>query len=81
MDLLRSICQTDQWHSSAAAARGGKHDASYRHQPSWEAAARTAVHAGRPVIEGVASSIRPEEAAAARRLLQVMDHIQPFSEL
>ncbi|MFJ4672675.1 hypothetical protein [Kitasatospora purpeofusca] len=81
LDLLGSICQTDQWHSAAAAAGAGKRDTSYRQQPGWEADARTAVYAGRSVIEGLASSIRPEEAAAARRLLQVMDHIPPFPEL
>ncbi|MFB7949342.1 hypothetical protein ACFC6L_31005 [Kitasatospora phosalacinea] len=81
LDLLGSICRTDQWHSAAATAGSGKRDTNYRQQPGWEAAARTAVHAGRSVIEGVASSVRPEEAAAARRLLQVMDHIPPFPEL
>ncbi|MFG2918857.1 hypothetical protein ACGF0D_38980 [Kitasatospora sp. NPDC048298] len=79
--LLGSICQTDQWHSAATAARNGKRDTSYHQQPGWEAAARTAVFAGRSVIEGVASSVHPEEAASARRLLQMMDHIPPFPEL
>jgi hypothetical protein len=32
-----------------------------------------ALHAGRSVIERVASSVRPEEATPARKLLQVMD--------
>lgn len=81
LDLLGSICQADQWHSATATAESSKRDTGYRQQPGWEAATRTAVYAGRSVIEGVASSIRPEEAAAARRLLQVMDHIPPFPEL
>lgn len=73
LDLLRCICRTDQWHSAAAAARESKHGAGYRQQPGWEAA----VHAGRSVIEGVASSVRPEEAMPARKLLQVMDDTLP----
>ncbi|MEV4683252.1 hypothetical protein [Streptomyces kurssanovii] len=81
LDLLGDICRTDQWHSAAAAARDGKHDASYRQRAGWEAAARTAVHAGRSVIEGAASSVRPEEATAAGKLLQVMDGTPPFPEL
>ncbi|MEW5625635.1 hypothetical protein AB1388_03505 [Streptomyces hydrogenans] len=81
LDLLGSICRTAQWHSAAAAAQDRKHDASYRRQPGWEAAARSAVYAGRSVIEGVASSVRPEEATPARKLLQEMDHISPFPEL
>ncbi|MFD5504326.1 hypothetical protein ACFWJS_32170 [Streptomyces sp. NPDC127061] len=81
LDLLGSICRTDQWHSAAAATQDHKHDASYRQQPGWEAAARTAVYAGQSVIEGVASSVRPEEAEPARKLLQVMDNTLPFPEL
>ncbi|MET9934987.1 MULTISPECIES: hypothetical protein [unclassified Streptomyces] len=81
LDLLGNICRADQWHSAAVAVQDRKHDASYRQQPGWEAAARTAVQAGRSVIEGVASSVRPEEATSARKLLQVMDHIPPFPEL
>ncbi|MFJ9774690.1 hypothetical protein ACIRVF_26185 [Kitasatospora sp. NPDC101157] len=80
-DLLGNICQADQWHSAAAAASGDKRGVSYRLQRGWEAAARTAVHAGRSVIEGMASSLRPEEAAAAERLLQVMDHVVPLPDL
>ncbi|MFB7620903.1 hypothetical protein [Kitasatospora sp. NPDC056181] len=78
LGLLGSICRTDQWHSAAAATRDGRRDTSYRQQPGWESAARAAVYAGRSVIEGVASSARPEEAAAATELLQVMAHIPPF---
>ncbi|MFE4492433.1 hypothetical protein ACFRKD_08225 [Streptomyces niveus] len=81
LDLLGSICRTDQWHSAAAATQDRKHDASYQQQPGWEAASRTAVYAGRSVIEGVASSIRPEEATPARKLLQLMDETPPFPEL
>lgn len=81
LDLLGSICRTGQWHSAAAATQDRKHDASYQQQPGWEAASRTAVYAGRPVIEGVAASVRPEEATPARKLLQVMDNTPPFPEL
>ncbi|MGW4378937.1 hypothetical protein [Kitasatospora sp. NPDC004531] len=81
LDLLESICRTDQWHSAAAAAGGSKRDRSCWRQPRWEAAARAAVCAGRSVVEGVASSVRPEEAVAARRLLRLMDHLPPFPEL
>ncbi|MFI8392382.1 hypothetical protein [Streptomyces sp. NPDC085540] len=81
LDLLGSICRTDQWHSAAAAAQDRKHDASYRQRTGWEAAARTAVYAGRTVIKGVVSSVRPEEAAPARKLLLVMDGTPPFPEL
>ncbi|WP_328792518.1 MULTISPECIES: hypothetical protein [unclassified Streptomyces] len=80
LDLLERICRTDQWHSAAAAAQGRKHEASYRQQTGWEAAARTAVYAGRSVITGVASSVRPEEATPARKLLLVMDGTPPFPE-
>ncbi|MFB7128404.1 hypothetical protein [Kitasatospora sp. NPDC056273] len=79
LDLLGSICQADQWHSAAAAA-GDRHGASRRPQVDLEAAARRAVHAGWSVIVGVASSVRPEEAGAARRLLRVMDDAPPFPE-
>ncbi|MFG3525271.1 hypothetical protein ACGF8B_00850 [Streptomyces sp. NPDC047917] len=82
LDLLGSICRTDQWHSAAAAAaQDREHDASYQQQPGWEAASRAAVYAGRSVIKGVASSVRPEEATPARKLLQVMDETPPFPEL
>ncbi|MFE9701389.1 hypothetical protein [Streptomyces sp. NPDC006270] len=81
LDLLGSICRTDQWHSAAAAVQDREHGASYQQQPGWEAAARKAVYAGRSVIEGVASSVRPEEATPARKLLQEMDRIPPFPEL
>ncbi|MFB7473555.1 hypothetical protein [Kitasatospora sp. NPDC056184] len=81
LDLLGSICRTSQWHSAAAAAGHGERDTGYRLQPGWEAAARAAVHAGRSAIAGVASSVRPEEAAAARRLLQLMDHALPLPAL
>ncbi|MER5736739.1 hypothetical protein ABT117_13810 [Streptomyces sp. NPDC002262] len=66
LELLGNICRTDQWHSAAAATRGRENDARHRRQTGWEAASRAAVHAGRPVIAGVASSVRPEEAAPAR---------------
>ncbi|MCX5302114.1 MULTISPECIES: hypothetical protein [Streptomyces] len=81
LDLLGSICQTDQWHSAAAATQDRKHEAGYRQRTGWEAAARAAVYAGRSVIEGVATAVRPEEAAPARKLLQVMDDTLPFPEL
>lgn len=80
LDLLESICRTEQWHSAAAAASNSKHRTSYRDQPGWEAAAREAVLAGRPVLEGLASSVRPEDAAPARRLLRVMDEVPPFPQ-
>ncbi|MEU1408562.1 hypothetical protein ABZ471_40825 [Streptomyces sp. NPDC005728] len=81
MDLLGSICRTEQWHSAAAAARDQKNYTSYQEQPGWEAAARAAVYTGRPVLEELASSVRPEEAAAARKLLQMMDEVPPFAKL
>ncbi|MFJ5834681.1 hypothetical protein [Streptomyces sp. NPDC093089] len=81
LDLLGSIYRTDQWHSAAASTQDRKHDASYQQQIGWEAAARAAVYTGRSVIEGVASSVRPEEAMPARKLLQVMDDTPPFPEL
>ncbi|MER6350100.1 hypothetical protein ACWC10_36785 [Streptomyces sp. NPDC001595] len=79
-DLLQSIYRTDNWHSSAAAA-GGPKRTNFREQPAWEAAAREAVRAGRPVIEGLASSMRPEEAEPARKLLLTMDETPPFPDL
>jgi hypothetical protein len=81
LDLLGRIYRADQWHSAAAATQDRRHEASYRPQLGWEAASRTAVYAGRSVIEGVASSVRPEEATPARKLLQVMDGTPPFPEL
>ncbi|GHJ96792.1 hypothetical protein SNE510_63110 [Streptomyces sp. NE5-10] len=81
LGLLGSIYQTGQWHSAASTTRDRKHDASYRQQTDWETASRTAVYAGRSVIEGVASSVRPEEATPARKLLQMMDDTPPFPEL
>ncbi|MGW1193691.1 hypothetical protein [Streptomyces sp. NPDC002559] len=81
LDLLGSICRTDQWHSAASAMQDRKHGASYRQQPGWETASRTAVYAGRSVIEDVASSVWPEEATPARKLLQMMDDTLSFPEL
>ncbi|MEU6340895.1 hypothetical protein ABZ883_08085 [Streptomyces sp. NPDC046977] len=74
LDLLKSICRTEQWHSAAAAAI-------YQEQCGWEAAARAAVLLGRSVVEGLASSLRPEEAAPARELLWVIDALSPFPQL
>ncbi|MFG2840153.1 hypothetical protein ACGFYE_34735 [Streptomyces zaomyceticus] len=79
LDLLESICRTDQWHSAAGATLNREYGASsLQQQTGWEAAARTAVYAGRPVIEGVASSVRPEDAMPARRLLRGLDDTPPF---
>ncbi|OKJ13562.1 hypothetical protein [Kitasatospora sp. CB01950] len=72
--LLESICRTEQWHSAA----GPEHGPALRRQLGWEAAARAAVHAGRPVVERVAASVRPEDAVPARRLLRAMDESPPF---
>ncbi|CAM5675097.1 hypothetical protein [Streptomyces aurantiogriseus] len=80
LELLESICRADNWHSSAAAA-GGPKRTGFQEQPTWEVAARAAVHAGRPVVEGIASSVRPEEAEAARKLLRAMDEVPPFPEV
>lgn len=80
LELLESIYRTASWHSSAAAA-GGPKRTSFREQPAWEVAARGAVRAGRPVVEGLASSMRPEEAEPARKLLQTMDEAPPFPDL
>lgn len=80
LDLLVSIYRTDNWHSSAAAA-GSPKRTSFREQPAWEVAAREAVHAGRLVIEGLASSVRPEEAEPARKLLLARDDAPPFPDL
>ncbi|GGR37312.1 hypothetical protein GCM10010282_32440 [Streptomyces roseolus] len=80
LDLPGGICRADQWPSAAETGLDRKPDASYRRRPCWEAAARTAVYAGRSVIEGVASSVRPEEAPPARKLLQEKDCVSPFPE-
>jgi hypothetical protein len=70
LGLLESICRARQWH--AAAGDGGL-GANYRRQPGWERAARAAVYTGRPIVESLASSVRPEEAGPARSLLRAMD--------
>ncbi|MEU4094599.1 hypothetical protein [Streptomyces sp. NPDC026673] len=80
LELLERILRTDTWHASAAAAGRPEHGA-FRQQPLWEVASRAAVNAGRPVVEVVAGSIRPDEAEAARRLLRAMDEVRPFPEL
>lgn len=67
--------------TAAAAAKDRKYCTSYREQPGWEAAARAAVYARRPVVEGLASSVLPEYAAPARKLLQVMDETPPLPDL
>ncbi|KIQ66703.1 hypothetical protein TR51_04220 [Kitasatospora griseola] len=74
-DLLENVCRAAQWHSAAA---GSASD--HRRRLGWETAARSAVHAGRPVVEAVASSVRPKEAEPARRLLPAMDGTPPFRE-
>ncbi|MGW5803698.1 hypothetical protein, partial [Streptomyces bacillaris] len=53
LDLLGSICRTDQWHAAAATTQDRRYDASYQRQLGWEAASRAAVHAGRSAIEDV----------------------------
>ena len=70
-----------EWHAAAAATRDRKRDTSCERQIGWAVAAKAAVRAGRPVIEGPASSVRPEEAGPARELLRVMDGTPPFPEL
>ncbi|WP_149827962.1 hypothetical protein [Streptomyces tailanensis] len=76
LGLLESICRARQWQTAAAAAAragGGGLGADYRRQPGWERAARAAVYTGRPIVESLASSVRPEEAGPARSLLRSMD--------
>ncbi|GGT01537.1 hypothetical protein [Streptomyces chromofuscus] len=80
LELLEGIFRTDNWHSSAAAA-GGPRRTGFKEQPGWEAASRAAVRAGRPIIEGLASSVRPEEAEAAHKLLRAMDEVPAFPEI
>lgn len=79
LDLLARIFRARQWHAAAAAA--GPKSTAYREQPAWEVAARTAVRAGRPLVERLASSVRPEEAEAARALLRAMDETGPYPVL
>ncbi|MFI1170096.1 hypothetical protein [Streptomyces melanogenes] len=79
LELLASIFRAEQWHSAAAAS--GSRNTSFQEQPGWEVAARAAVLAGRPIVEGLATSVRPEEAEAARILLRAMDEVEPFPEL
>ncbi|MER8034097.1 hypothetical protein [Streptomyces hydrogenans] len=81
LDLLGNIHRAEQWHAAAAAAGSRRGDARYREQAGWEAAARAAVAAGRSGVEGVAGSVRPEEALPARGLLRVMADTPPFPEL
>ncbi|KOG32808.1 hypothetical protein [Streptomyces resistomycificus] len=80
LELLESIYRTEQWHSSAAAA-GVPKRTSFHEQPPWEIACRVAVRAGRPIIEGLASSVRPEETEPARKLLRTMDEVPPFPKI
>ncbi|MGV9457352.1 hypothetical protein [Streptomyces sp. NPDC003635] len=75
-----SICRTEQWHSSAAAA-GGPRRTAFLEQPGWESAARSAVRAGRPVVVALAESVRAEDARAARELVRVLDGLRPFPEV
>ncbi|WP_426567806.1 hypothetical protein [Streptomyces canus] len=72
LELLEKIYRTQTWHSSAVAAGGPKRK-NFQEQPGWEVAARAAVLAGRRVIEGLAGSVQPEVADAARRLLRAID--------
>ncbi|MEU2288227.1 hypothetical protein ABZ614_41095 [Streptomyces sp. NPDC013178] len=72
LELLEKIYRTQTWHSSAVAADGPKRK-NFQEQPGWEVAARAAVLAGRRVIEGLAGSVQPEVADAARRLLRAID--------
>ncbi|WP_242441085.1 hypothetical protein [Streptomyces sp. CB02923] len=79
LELLENIGRADVWHASASTARNTKHSPSYREQLGWEAASRATVLTGRPVVERLASSVRPEEAEPARKLLRAMDEVPPFS--
>ncbi|MDT9696921.1 hypothetical protein [Streptomyces sp. P17] len=63
---------------TSAAAAGPRYKAACREQPGWESAARAAVLAGRPLVEALAESVRPEEAEAARQL--PMGGTRPFPE-
>lgn len=78
LELLEGICRAEQWHGAAVASRARN---VFQEQPAWEVAARAAVRAGRPIVEGLALSVRPEEAEAARTLLRAMDEVAPFPEL
>lgn len=77
LHLLESVCRADAWHASAAAA-GGRQGTASGERPGWEAASLAAVRAGRPVVEALAGSVRPEESGAARALLAAMDGARPF---
>ncbi len=81
LELLEHICRAEQWHRAASSVRDDKRCTAYREQPCWEAASRAAVRAGRPVVAGLASSVRPEEAEPARRLLRAMDEVPSFPEV
>ncbi|MFE3073896.1 hypothetical protein [Streptomyces sp. NPDC059247] len=80
-ELLENICRAAQWHAATAATEERERGAGHRRRTGWETAARAAVHAGRSGIEGIASSVRLEEAMPARRLLRVMDGTPPFPRL
>ncbi|MHC5904136.1 hypothetical protein ACVNF4_09565 [Streptomyces sp. S6] len=81
LGLLENICRAAQWHAAASAGRAGGHRTGYQEQPGWEPAARAAVRAGRPAVERLASSLRPEEAEPAHRLLRAMAEVPPFPQL
>jgi hypothetical protein len=80
LELLEKIYRTRTWHSSAVAAGGPKRK-NFQEQPGWEVAVRDAVIAGRRVIEGLAGSVQPEVADAARRLLRAMDEDPGLPEI
>ncbi|MET4926567.1 hypothetical protein P3L51_30145 [Streptomyces sp. PSRA5] len=61
LELLLAIVSARQWPAHLTERIG------------WEAASHEAVRAGRAVIEGLATSVRPDVAAAASRLLPAMD--------
>ncbi|GCD41130.1 hypothetical protein [Streptomyces paromomycinus] len=80
LELLENICRAEQWHRAASSVRD-KRCTSLGEQPDWESASRAAVRAGRPVVAGLASSVRPEKAEPAGRLLRATDEVPPFPEV
>ncbi|MFH9712866.1 hypothetical protein ACH4MW_36880 [Streptomyces luteogriseus] len=76
LELLRKIFTGRQW-SAASQAFSSRHDTHLAQQVVWEKSAHESVLAGRHVFESLATSVDPDVAEAASKLLDALDAEDP----
>ncbi|MEU6688187.1 hypothetical protein [Streptomyces sp. NPDC046832] len=76
LELLRKIFTGRQW-SAASQAFSSRHDTHLAQQVAWEKSAEESILAGRHVFESLATSVDPDIAEAASKLLDALDAEDP----